>query len=215
VGVYRPKAFGYNEDEFSNVANTKGVAINNRWGWSINALNLENASEFRLSWLAARQENNRDFGGYRGQDAGALYIGASFYPTEKLNVRTYMFDSLVQQASYSSPPAYTQILENSMVRKSKAIEFIYQINGKNTVGIAMARYTNNWNLTGMNGYEAYTNPNYYRVTQKGRSVTWRHDWKRGVHTSLQFTKSENDQLFANLAAKASGTALGLRLGFSY
>ena len=215
VGVYRPKAFGYNKDEFSNVANTKGVAINNRWGWSINALNLENASEFRLSWLAARQENNRDFGGYRGQDAGALYIGASFYPTEKLNVRTYMFDSLVQQASYSYPPAYTQILENSMVRKSKAIEFIYQINGKNTVGIAMARYTNNWNLTGMNGYEAYTNPNYYRFTQKGRSVTWRHDWKRGVHTSLQFTKSENDQLFANLAAKASGTALGLRLGFSY
>lgn len=215
VGIYRPKAFGYNKDEFSNVANTKGVAINHRWGWSINALNLDNASEFRLSWLAAQQENNRDEGGYRGQDAGALYLGTSFHATEKLNFRAYMFNSLVRQASYSYPPTYTQILDNSMVRKSKAVELIYQINGQNTVGIAMSRYINNWNLTGMNGYELYTNPNYYRFTQKGASITWRHDWERGIHTALQWTTSENDQVFANLAAKANGTALGLRLGFTY
>jgi hypothetical protein len=215
VGIYRPKAFGYNKDEFSNVANTKGVAINNRWGWSVNALNLDNASEFRLSWLAARQENNRDEGGYRGQDAGAIYLGASFHATERLNIRTYMFNSLVRQGSYSNPPTYTHILDNSMVRKSKVIELIYQINGQNTVGIGMSRYTNNWNLTGMNGYEFYTNPNYYRFTQKGSSITWRHDWERGIHTALQWTTSENDQVFANLAAKAKGTALGLRLGFTY
>jgi hypothetical protein len=79
----------------------------------------------------------------------------------------------------------------------------------------MAKYTNNWNLTGMNGYEFYTNPNYYRFAQKGSSITWRHDWERGIHTALQWTTSENDQVFVNLAAKANGTGLGLRLGFTY
>jgi hypothetical protein len=215
VGIYRPKAFGYNKDEFSNVANTKGVAINHRWGWSINALNLDNASEFRLSWLAARQENNRDEGGYRGQDAGALYVGASFYPIEKLNIRLSLFDSLVSQASYDRPPAYTQILENNMVRNSKVVELIYQVNSLNTLGLSFAKYTNNWNLTGMNGYQAYTNPNYYRFTREGQSITWRHDWSQGIHTSFQWVKSTNSQVLSNLAANAQGTALGLRIGWTY
>lgn len=215
IGIYRPKAFKYNENEFSNVANTKGVAINNRWGWSINALNLDNASEFRLSWLAAQQENNRDSGGYRAQDAGALYMGASFYPIEKLNIRLSLFDSLVRQASYDRPPAYTQILENNMVRNSQVVELIYQPNGLNTLGLSLAKYTNNWNLTGMNGYQAYTNPNYYRFTREGQSISWRHDWSRGFYTSLQWVKSTNNQLLSNSAAKAQGNALGLRIGWTY
>jgi len=215
VGIYRPKAFKYNENEFSNVANTKGVAINNRWGWSINALNLDNASEFRLSWLAAQQENNRDSGGYRAQDAGALYMGASFYPIEKLNIRLSLFDSLVRQASYDSPPDYTKILENEMVRNSKVAELIYQVNGLNTLGLSFAKYTNNWNLTGMNGYQAYTNPNYYRFTREGQSITWRHDWSQGIYTSLQWVKSTNNQLLSNSAANAQGCALGLRIGWTY
>jgi len=215
VGIYRPKAFGYNKDEFSNVANTKGVAVNDRWGWSINALNLHNASEIRLSWLAARQENNRDTGGYRGQDAGALYLGASFYPTEKLNVRATIFHSLVSQDSYDRPPTYKKILETNMVRESKTVEAIYQFDGKNTLAIAASKYINNWNLVGMNGYELYTNPNYYQFTQNGSSVTWRHNWSQGIYSSVQWTQSKNDQLFNNTAAKAQGTALGFRVGFTY
>jgi hypothetical protein len=215
VGIYRPKAFGYNENEFSNVANTKGVASNHRWGWSINALNLDTAAEFRLSWLAARQENNRDSGGYRAQDAGALYVGASFYPVEKLNVRFSLFDSLVRQASYDRPPAYTQILQTDMVRKSSVVEIIYQLNGLDTLGLSLAKYTNNWNLTGMNGYQAYTNPNYYRFSREGQSLTWRRDWSQAVHTSVQWVKSSNNQLLSNSAAHAQGTALGLRIGLTY
>lgn len=215
VGLYRPKAFGYNKNEFSNVANTNGVATNDRWGWSINALNLNNATEFRLSWLAARQENNRDSGGYRAQDAGALYLGGSIYPIENINIRASVFHSLVKQASYDRPPTYTQILENSMVRESKVVEVIYQFSGENTLGIATSKYINNWDLIGINGYGAYTNPNYYKFNQSGSSVTWRHDWSQGIHSSIQWTKSENDQLFANTAANAKGHALGLRIGFTY
>ena len=215
VGIYRPKAFKYNANEFSNVANTKGVAINDRWGWSVNALNLDNASEFRLSWLAARQENNRDSGGYRGQDAGALFMGASFHPLEKLNLRLSFFNSLVRQASYDRPPNYTQILENSMVRKSSVVEMIYQVNSLNTLGLSLARYTNNWNLTGMNGYEAYTDPNYYRFTREGQSLAWRHDWSQGIHTAVQWVRSTNNQALSKSAANAKGTALGLRIGWTY
>jgi len=215
VGIYRPKAFGYNVREFSNVANTKGVAINDRWGWSINAIDLNNASEIRLSWLAARQENNRDAGGYRGQAGGALYLGVSFYPIDRLNVRAYSFNSLVRQNSYDEPPSYIQILDNEMVRKSKSLELIYQINGQNTVGMAASQYTNDWNLVGMNGYESLTNPNYYRFTQRGKSVTWRHDWSRGVYTSIQITASENEQRLGTIMTSAKGNALGLRLGYAY
>lgn len=216
VGIYRPKAFGYNKDEFSNVANTKGVAINNRWGWSINALNLDNASEFRLSWLGARQENNRDSEGYRGQDAGALYLGASFYPTPKLNVRASLFNSLVNQASYSYAPDYTQILQNRMVRRSQVIELLYQLQRQDVLGFAVTKYTHDWNLTGMNGYEFYTDPNYYRFTQKGMSVSWRHDWERGIHTAIQWSTSNNDQIYwHSTSQKAKGNGLGLRIGIAY
>jgi hypothetical protein len=215
VGIYRPKVFGYNKEEFSNVANTKGVAVNDRWGWSINALNLNSASELRLSWLGARQENNRDSGGYRSQNAGALYAGGSFFLTEKLNLRATIFHSLVRQNSYDTPPTYTKILETNMVRVSKTLEAIYQHDAQNTLGIAASRYTNNWGLTGMNGYEPYTNPNYYLFTQSASSVTWRHNWSEGIHSSIQWTQSKNDQLLGNTAAKAKGTALGFRIGYTY
>jgi hypothetical protein len=215
VGMYRPKVFGYNKEEFSNVANTKGVAVNDRWGWSINVLNLNSASELRLSWLGARQENNRDSGGYRSQDAGALYLGGSFFVTEKINLRTTIFHSLVSQNSYDTPPAYTKILETNMVRESKTLEAIYQHNAQNTLGIAATRYTNNWDLIGMNGYEPYTNPNYYLFTQSAFSVTWRHNWSEGIHSSIQWTQSKNDQLLGNTGAKAQGTALGFRIGYTY
>jgi hypothetical protein len=215
IGIYRPKAFGYNENEFSNVANTKGVAINDRWGWSINVLDRDTATEFRLSWLAAYQENNRDDYGYRGQKAGALYLATSFFPAEKLNVRAQFFDSLVNQASYAEPPAYDQILETNMARQSKSIEFIYQISALDTLGVATSRYTFNWHLTGMNGYESYTNPNYYQFSQSSNSVTWRHSWPKGIYTSLQWMKSKNDQLLILTTSKADGEALGFRLGFNY
>lgn len=215
VGVYRPKVFAYNKEEFSNVANTKGVAVNDRWGWSINALNLNTASELRLSWLAARQENNRDSGGYRSQDAGALYAGGSFFVTEKLNVRATIFHSLVRQNSYDTPPTYTKILETNMVRESKTLEAIYQHDPQNTLGFATSRYTNNWDLTGLNGYELYSNPNYYVFAQRGSSVSWRHNWSEGIHSSIQWTQSKNDQRLSNTAAKAKGTALGFRIGYTY
>lgn len=142
-------------------------------------------------------------------------MGASFYPLEKLNARFSLFDSLVRQASYDRPPGYTQILETHMVRKSSVVELIYQLNRLNTLGLSLAKYTNNWDLTGMNGYQAYTNPNYYRFTREGQSLTWRRDWAPGVHTSLQWVKSTNNQLLSNAAANAKGTALGFRLGLTY
>lgn len=215
LGVYRPKVFGYSPDEFSNVVNTNGIAVNHRWGWSLNVLNLENASEFRLSWLAAHQENNRDDGGYRAQRNSTWYLGVSFYPAEKVNLRASILSSKTNQKSLDSPPDYTQILDTTMLRESRSLELIYQLNGQNTLGLGVSRYIHNWDLVGMNGLESYTDPNYVKFVQRGTSVTWRHDWERGIYTSIQWTTSKNDQIYAHTAANAKGNGLGLRLGFSY
>ena len=102
-----------------------------------------------------------------------------------------------------------------MVRKSSVVEMIYQVNSLNTLGLSLARYTNNWNLTGMNGYEAYTDPNYYRFMREGQSLAWRHDWSQGIHTAVQWVRSTNNQVLSKSAANAKGTALGLRIGWTY
>lgn len=215
IGIYRPMAFNYNTTEFSNVSNTKGVAVNNRWGWSINALNQDTGSEFRLSWLGAKQENNRDPYGYRDQTAGMWYLGTSIYPLESINIRAYILNSHVAQRSLSEPPDYMQILDTDMLRESRAIEMVYQINPQNSMAIGTSRYRHLWNLTGLNGYEAYTDPNYVRFFQKSTSISWRKEWSHGVYSVVQWTTSSNDQLANRIPAKAQGEAFGLRLGFTY
>ena len=215
AGVYRPKAFGYNPQEFSNVTNTNGVAINDRWGWSVNALNLDSGAEFRLSWLGARQENNREVSGYRAQNAGAWYLGASLFPIEKLDIRASELLSSVDQASYDYAPDYTQILDTNMIRKSKAIEFIYQFDDQDMFAYAISKYTHHWDMLGMNGYESYTNPNYVQFYQTGRSVAWRHDWIHSIYTAIQWSHSANAQQTGNTKSSTAGNALGLRLGFIY
>jgi hypothetical protein len=83
------------------------------------------------------------------------------------------------------------------------------------MAIGTSRYKHLWNLTGLNGYEAYTDPNYVRFFQKSTSISWRKEWSHGVYSVVQWTTSSNDQLANRIPAKAQGEAFGLRLGFTY
>lgn len=219
VGVYRPKAFGYASKEFSNVALQAGqsVAVNHRWGWSVSALNLNNAAEVRLSWLGADQETSRNNRGYRGQQGGLWFLGGAFYPLKNVQVRGYLIHTVTHQTSYSDPPEYPIILNTEMFRDSKAIEILYTHSATDAFAVGQSRYDHNWDQVGFNGYESYTNPYYLRFKQQSMSVSWRHNFSHGLHTSVQWTESKNHQIFisdSNLS-QAKGSGIGFQLGYVY
>lgn len=217
VGIYRPRAFGYAPDEFSNVAlqPNQTVEVNNRWGWSLNLLDTLKASEVRLSWLGGTQETNRAADGYRAQKNSLWYLSASFYPLQHLQVRGYFIRSSTKQDSYDDPYGDIKILEADMVRESKALEVIYQINGANTVGLGTSIYTHNWKLAGLNGYEALSSDDFLKFTQRSQSVTWRHNFENRVHSSIQFTQSSNNELLWTQRTQAKAWGIGLQIGYAY
>jgi hypothetical protein len=217
VGAYRPTAFNYAPTEFSNVLlqTNQTVELNHRWGWSVSALNLINATELRLSWLGGTQETSRNDYGYRAQKNELWYLSGGFYPIKPIQIRGYLIRSKTNQQSYDDPFGKTQIIELGMLRQSKAVEVIYNISPSDTLGWASSRYNHDWTLTGMNGYEAYSNNQYLRFIQKSQSATWRHNFDRRIHSALQITSASNGELISNQRTQAKGRGIGIQIGYTY
>lgn len=220
AGVYRPLAFNYSPTEFSNVIvdsdQGQTVAVNNRLGWSVSGTDLLSGADIRLSWLGGKQETNKEyFDGYRHQTNGFWYLSAGFYPVEKLQLRGYLIRNKTYQRTFDIAPSFTPAIDTNMLTTSRVVEGIYTLNSANTFGAALSRYHADWDVLGLKGYEYFSNPEFDRFRQKSLSLTWRHNFDHRAHMSLQWTKSENNELLALRRTQAAGQGVGVQIGYAY
>ena len=230
VGVYRPMAFGYNATEFSNYPTINGVASNDRWGWSLSAVNLENATEFRLSWLGADQYSNiNDDSTQDHNRSQLLFAGVGFYPTAQINIKLYALRNTVirQSLELDSDGVYLDDT-TTRVRSSATLEINDQLDGRNSLNWAISKYSDQSTQNSPSSYDyAYIyneQPLINQWAQENMSLAWRHEWGSGIFTSVQWTRSiysevmytfDSNYVWYPTYGSAQGTAIGFRLGFTY
>ena len=225
--MYNPLAFNYNTTEFSNLSYPMSKVTNNqKQGASINVLNLETATEFRVGVLQAQQALSA-YESWRmpvfqvAQTSGLVFAGVSFYVAPKFNIRVQALHHEMVNQQISNPAVAGPRIRggNNLNRTSHVMELNYQASAEDTFGLAFSKYQYNMTLTETNyplaGYTVY--PDSYVYAQKSVSLAWRRNWPQGVFTVLQLTRSQLDlnDKDAHIDRATSANGLGLRLGYQF
>lgn len=227
AGVYSPLWFGYNKTEFSNLTYSNSrVEKNSKQGFSINALNLDTATEFRFGYLATQQEqavhggwNAPDFRVNQAYDI--TFAGVSFYAMPKLNVRMQTLHHVMSNKNVVEPgSSYPHTVRgNVLLRRSYVMEFNYQQDAQNVFAFAASKFLMHNALTETNypysGYTVY--PDFSDYTQRSFSLAWRHDWPEGLFTSVQLTRSSlvDTSSYYGYDRAMHANGLGMRLGYQF
>lgn len=227
AGIYSPLLMDYNTREFSNISYPLyHVDKNDKQGLSINVLNLETATEFRLGLLGAQQSaqvyrawNTSPF--YVEQTYRLLFAGVSLYLTPKINMRIQTLHHVMENKNLSYPGATLPHYQSgvSIKRASNVLELTYQVDSQDMLAFAINSYDYDYALTlSKYPFPGYTyDPNYYQYQQRAMSVAWRRDWARGVFTVLQATRGrlalEGTSVGREQLSAANG--FGFRLGYRF
>lgn len=202
-GLYRPLWFNYAKDETPAIYLPGPFTVTTRvkTGMAVSATNLRNGTEFRMGWLKDR------FSAKDGVAANVhskvLFIGANWYATEKLALRSTYFKfsgdvDVLDQAGRELGNTNYKVVH---------LEINYQKDAKNVFAISR----------GSDGYVYDTNFEDLNFVTISTSASWRHDWNRGMFTVLQFTHAKVNQtdFISENRHSSAGRALGLRLGYRF
>jgi hypothetical protein len=239
IGVYSPLLFNYDTREFTNYALTDNhVFKNNKYGATINAINLENGLELRLSYLRSDQASNYNSVASPTQrieqntDVAFAAVSANISPV--VNLRLSYFSSR-EHANLKYPPGFVSpgdtfqdnFYSFKRKRTSKVLEMNYQHSPRDVLSIAYSKYdandrrqfTEQLNLLPDDSYTINTR---YNFTNTSTSASWRHDWQRGIFTIIQITRADLTQDINAATSSATserthstGKALGFRLGYVF
>jgi hypothetical protein len=224
AGIYRPLAFGYEPQEFSNfiLPATATVIKNQKHGVSVSALDKITATELRFSWIGARQSLfESDFIQFKDpnlypatqllyhQKVSNYFIGVSWQLMPKVRSRLTYFRSNLE--------AYCEILnqasggscQNEFRRAATVLELGYQANPRDVVSMAISHY-------------AFRQEPVYAATTHSGSVAWRRDWYQGWFSALQLTYARAAVPFNNNpraapypTGQSSAWGAGLRVGYQH
>lgn len=196
AGIYRPLLFNYNTQEFSNLVYPNAhIDVNDKRGASLSVLHAPSVTELRIGLLAAKQSartriDYRYGGEVNDQTYGIAFVGLSFYATPRLNVRLQTLRhnmTAAQWAPYGAEGARYR-MGNELVRRSDVMELRYQYSGQDVLAFAMSRYNFDNTSISTNYPEAgYTRVAEFPYLLASTSASWRHDWQRGIYTSVQWT----------------------------
>jgi hypothetical protein len=241
AGVYRPLLFNYETEEFNVFTKPDPnlhVVENKKYGMSINAIDLENGLEMRLSYLRSEPQGNyvSTFAPTYRIDQNAVWrfaaISANLTPV--VNVRLSYLNSS-ENADFTYPPGYVtpgdtypEIFQTlNRKRISKVLELNYQYDARNVLSVAYLNYDSiNQDRDAFFKTPAktisYTQFRHINFNNTSTSVAWRRDWQQGVFTVVQYTyaalKQEldgNPGVTAIQYTQSTGRALGFRMGYTF
>jgi hypothetical protein len=229
AGIYRPLLFNYNTQEFSNLGYaTSHVDVNDKSGASVSVLHAPSVTELRVGLLSAKQSAralmDSSYGiGVSNQTYGIAFFGLSFYVMPRLNVRLQTLRHALTAAHWAPPkvegPRYQG--GNEFVRRSDVMELNYRYSGHDVLAFAVSRY----NFDNMSIITNYPDAGYTRFAEfpyllSSASTSWRHDWQKGIYTSIQWTYNRGRAAeFQNLDQSSmtyrGAHGVGLRLAYQF
>lgn len=239
IGMYSPLIINYDTSEFTNFTGPAITVIeNNKYGISINAMDLNNGLELRLSYLRSDQVANAsptNTPTYRmDQHADVLYAAISNNISPVINLRLSQFNSN-EHASSTFPLGYVAPGDSfpgvfniyTRQRISQVVELNYQFSARDVFSFAYSKYnaydkTKDARRTTSSPEITYLPTLDYKFQNTSKSVAWRRDWKKGVFTIVQITYADSIQksetefgVVPTQYSQSTGQAVGLRLGYSF
>lgn len=229
LGVYRPLMFDYATKEFGDFVPAPSpndpyiVESNKKAGFNINVLNLNNAVEARLSVIKGTHRAftpDDDKLGTTKQTNQAVYAALSFPITTTVFGRVTRFQQSQDATCVSDVAAIGACNLNYNFKKEfTSFEATSRVSSQDLIGIGLSetiyRYTESVFLS----YDFFFKNQIRETNIKQLNFSWRHDWAKGVFTSMQFIKALHATQLTSSAVTAttpsSGHAIGLRFGYQY
>jgi hypothetical protein len=234
AGVYRPMLLGMSTAQVVNKSSDSIKVIqDDKYGMSINAIDLDNGLDMRLGHLrntlmtnivnttptpSSRTNNN--------WNVWYAAISANISPSLSMRLSRFNSHEIFDTLYPPEQPTAGDMLDgipSHVLRKriSNVWELNYQHTAKDVFSFAHSKYDvkdQNFsaNLNIRPGTVIIYNQEDYMLNNTNTSASWRRDWQKGIFTILQITRTDLKQESRTYAYSHSiGRAVGLRLGYIF
>lgn len=229
AGIYRPLLFNYNVNEFSNMTFQRfHVDVNEKKGVSLSVLDTQSSTELRVGLLGAKQ-SARVIPEYASevdrvdQTYGITFAGVSFYASPRLNVRLQTLRHDMTAARWSPNGSFWPRYKggDEMMRRSNVVELNFQYSAQDVWALAISEYSfDNTSIHTNYPMVGYTRLAQFPYLLTSTSASWRHDWRRGMYTSVQWTYNKGRAAAFQIPDQSAmayrgAHGLGLRLGYQF
>lgn len=229
AGAYRPLWWNYapNETPTLDLGPTSVVKNHIKSGLALSATNLSNGTEFRVGLLrdhyqAQKDSDTTDVPYRYDVQSDVMFLGANWYATEKIALRATYFTYVGDMTRTLQSQAQNLLRDQNSKYKATSLEMNYQLNATHVFGLAHVVYDFNQNYS---NYDVQSGTPVFQSGYVGAphfvttntSVSWRHDWRKGLFTVLQYSDARVSQTHSvsQRQQSSNGTALGLRLGYRF
>ena len=216
VGIYRPLLFSYEVKEFgfNNEALGKDFRImfNRKISAALNLLNVRTGTQFRFGMMrsdeAGRYEprpvdvENRS----RHNMIDNYYIGVDYYVLPSFRLR-------YSGSKFYSQDFYDGVLVVQDKDRSETLEFIYELKATDLLAFGFSRFGIAASVDDL-PYR-FKADDYYHLSNQTSSISWRHQWGKGMYSTLQWTHASQTNGYEGRRRPGDGDAIGLRIGYQY
>ncbi|WP_146178927.1 hypothetical protein [Limnohabitans sp. Jir61] len=229
LGVYRPLMFDYAAKEFGDFVPAPSpndpyiVESNKKAGFNINVLNLNNAVEARLSVIKGTHRAftpDDDKLGTTKQSNQAVYAALSFPISTTVFGRFTRFHQSQDATCLSDVAAVGACNLNYNFKKEfTSVEATSRVSSQDMIGIGLSETIYRYTQSVFLSYDFFFKNQIRETNIKQLNLAWRHDWAKGVFTSMQFIKALHATELTSSAVTtrtpSNGYAIGLRFGYQY
>jgi hypothetical protein len=215
VGVYRPKLFSYETREFGFNSESLGpdfkIGYNRKISAAANFLYLKTGSQLRLGMMRTQESgayNPRPVqeGRARLNLVDNYYLGIDAYLRPTLRLR-------YSASKFASRDFYDDLLVVHDKDSSQTWELIYEWRSADLLALGWSKFSVAAAVDDVRlNYRA---DDYYYLSNSAWMTSWRHQWGKGLYSTLQWTHASQTNGYEGRRRPGSGDAVGLRLGYQY
>lgn len=215
LGVYRPMFASYETKEFGFNINALApdfkINFNRKISAAVNVLHLQTGTQLRVGMLRSDQG-----GAYNPKPVlesrerrnliNNYYVGLDTYLQPTLRLR-------YSASKYTSRGFYDDALVVQDKDKSDTLELIYDWKSTDMVALGWSRF--NIAAAVDDAFLNFRADDYFHLSQSSWMMSWRHQWGKGLFSTLQWTLASQTNGYEGRRRPGSGDAVGLRLGYQY
>jgi hypothetical protein len=215
VGVYRPLLGSYETKEFgfNNEALEPGFKIhfNRKISAAVNLLHLRTGTQFRLGMMRSDQG-----GDYNPKPVTESRARHNMIDNYYAGIDTYLRPTLRLRYSiskFASNDYYDGLLVVQDKDKSETLELIYDWKSSDVLSLGWSRF--NISAAVDDAFVPFRADDFYHLSHSTKLMAWRHQWGKGVYSTLQWTHAAQVNGYYGNRRPSVGDAVGVRLAYQY
>lgn len=215
LGFYRPmfasyetKEFGFN---FQKLEPGFKINFNRKISAAVNFLHLQTGTQLRVGMMRSDQG-----GDYNPRPVIELRARRNLIDNYYVGLDTYLQPTLrlrYSASKFASRDFYDDVLVVQDKNKSETLELIYDWKSTDLLALGWSRF--NIAAAVDDAFANFRADDYYHLSQSSRMMSWRHQWGKGLYSTLQWTHATQTNGYEGRRRPGSGDAVGLRLGYQY